>query len=261
VSVVGYPTPGKAKAREILGAFCAGARGQVLDTLPMSLLPGAAAFYGVTPATKAFWEQAKAEGRDWYYIDNAYFHEWRGTYYRATKNRLQHTGIGTSDGKRFAALDLEILPWRKPGKHVVVAPQSDEFMQVVAQWGTNLYGQTRWVDAAIAAMYQETQREVRVLTWNRDKTKWYSELPANLVDCWSLLTYSSASAISALLAGIPAICTADDCIAAPMVKPDFDDIEYPLRPEGREAWAGVVADNQWTLDEMRSGLAWRMLHA
>lgn len=260
MTVVGYPTPGKAKARDILNAFCGGARGQVVDTLPKTLLPGAAAFYGVTPATKALWEQAKAEGRDWYYIDNAYFHEWRGTYFRVARNRLQHTGIGTSNGKRFAALDLEILPWRKPGKHVVIAPQSDEFMHVCAEWKTPLPGHSRWIDWALAVMYG-SGRELRALEWNRDKTKWYSELPANLVDCWALVTYSSASAISAVLAGVPAFCTASDCIAAPVVRASLEEIEKPFRPEGREAWAGVVADNQWTLDEMRAGLTWRMLHA
>ena len=256
---VGYATPGKALAREILEAFCAGAGGKVVEGSVKELLPGPAAFYGVTPATAHLWRQAKAEGRDWYYIDNAYFHECRGKFYRATRNRLQHHGVGVSSGRRLAALDLEILPWRKSGKHVVIVPQSDEFMQVVAEWRTNIYGHTRWGDAAIAALRRYSERELRVLVWNRDKAKWYQELPPNFVDCWCLITYSSASAISALLAGVPAICTADDCIARPMVKADFDDIEYPLRPEGREQWAAVVADNQWTLDEMRSGLAWRML--
>jgi hypothetical protein len=229
----------------------------VADQIPKALLPGAAAFYGVTPATKHLWEQAKREGREWYYIDNAYFHEHRGVYFRATKNRLQHDGFGASDGKRFAALELEIMPWRKPGKHIVLAPQSDEFMQVVA--GRSAY--RSWTDEALEVLRRHTKRELRVLAWNRDKGKWYSELPANLVDCFALVTYSSASAISALLAGVPALVTADDCIAERMCRRACECIEQPLRPDNRRAWAEVVADQQWTLDEMRSGLAWQMLHA
>ena len=123
-NVVGYATPGKAKAREILEAFCGGAGGKVVDGSERKLLPGPAAFYGVTPATKHLLEQAKLEGRDWYYLDNAYFHECRGTYYRVTKDRLQHDGTGQSDGKRFESLNLEVLPWRKPGAHVCIAAQS-----------------------------------------------------------------------------------------------------------------------------------------
>ena len=71
MSVVGYPTPNKGKARALLNAFCGGAGGDVVTEIPKRLLPGAAAFYGVTEATVHLWKQAKAEGRDWYYIDNA----------------------------------------------------------------------------------------------------------------------------------------------------------------------------------------------
>lgn len=255
MTVVGYPTPGKAKARQILEAFCGGAGGRVVDELPRRLEDGAAAFFGVTPATKPLWEQAKREGRAWYYLDNAYFHEARGSYFRATKNRLQHDGRGLSDGQRFAALDLEILPWRKGGRHVVLAPQSDEFMQVCAAYAG------RWTDDALGALYGKTERELRVLAWNRDKTQWYADLAPNLVNCWCLVTYSSASAISALLAGVPAICTAEDCVVAPWCRADLRAIESPPRPEGREAIAAMVADQQWTLDEMRSGLAWAMVNA
>lgn len=254
MTVVGYPTPGKAKARTVLEAFCKGAGGHVVEVLPKTLLPGAAAFYGVTAQTKQLWEQARREGREWYYLDNAYFDKVRGTYFRATRNQLQHDGIGVSDGRRFAALGLDILPWRRDGKHVIVAPQSDEFMAVCAGY------RGRWVDDAIAALYP-SGREVRVLPWRRDKAAWYARLPGNLVECWCLVTYSSASAVSALLAGVPAIVTAEDCILAHACRRALTEIETPPMPQDRERLMAVIADQQWTLDEMREGLAWRMLNA
>ena len=255
MKVVGYPTPGKAKALTIMEAFCKGAGGKVVEGSRRLEPDGAAAFYGVTAATKPLWEQAKAEGRDWYYIDNAYFDPYRGTYFRATKNRLQHPGVGRSDGKRFAALDLEVRPWRKRGRHIVLAPQSDEFMAVCAGY------RGRWVDDAIGELYRCTERELRVLPWNRDKAMWYAGLPANLVDCWALVTYSSASAISALLAGVPAICTATDCIVAPICGAALGNVEMPPMPQDRMSSFWLIADQKWTLDEMRSGLAWGMLNA
>lgn len=256
MSVVGYPTPGKEKARWLLHAFCMGAAGSVAQSIPARLLPGAAAFYGVTPATKHLWDQARAEGRDVYYIDNAYFDSTRGEYFRVTRNRLQHTGLGYSDGKRFARLKIPISAWHRSGEHVLICPQSAEFMKVCADYPGD------WIADTVAELKRWTKRELRVRPWQRDKANWYRTLPADLENCWALVTYSSASAITALLAGIPAFCTAQDCISEPLAG------HYPLayignppRLEGREAWARILADHQWTAHEMEEGLCWRMLNA
>jgi hypothetical protein len=100
-----------------------------------------------------------------------------------------------------------------------------------------------------------------VRAWSGNKREWFRTLGDDLKDCHCLVSYSSSSSITALLAGVPAISTGDDAAARP-VTGRLADVENPPRPtaEERRAWAGVVADNQWTLDEMRSGLAWRMLH-
>lgn len=254
MSVVGYPTPGKEKARVILNAFCAGAGGKVVTEIPEKLLPGPAAFYGVTPSTRHLFEQAKKEGRDWYYLDNAYFDSCRQVYFRATKNRLQHNGEGISNGRRFYSLRLAIAPWRKRGEHVLVCPQSDEFMRVAAGYPTC------WWENYIGVLKNFTGREIRLRPWQRDKAEWYRTLPSDLDNCWAVVTFSSASAISAMLAGIPAFVTAEDCISAPVANLDIERIEVPEYSDHRQRWCEVVADNQWTLDEMRAGLAWKMLH-
>ena len=251
---VGYATPGKALARELLEAFCAGAGGKVVEGSVKELLPGPAAFYGVTPATAHLWRQAKAEGRDWYYIDNAYFDKWRGTFYRVTLNALQHHGCGRSDGKRFESLGVQVMPWRSGGEHICIAPQSDEFMQTCAGY------KGRWVDDVHAELQRHTRRDLLLLPWSRDKREWYRRLPAALAEAHALVTFSSASSISAILAGVPAVVTAHDCITRAIATQWLDEIESLERViDDRRLWAGVVADNQWTLDEMRSTLTWRML--
>ncbi len=262
MNVVGYATPGKAKAREILAAFCAGAGGQVVDGGVPRLVDGpvAAAFYGVTPATRHLWLQARTEGRPWFYIDNAYFDRCRGNYFRVTRDALQHHGARVhSNGTRLAYLIdhglVEVMPWRRGGDHICIAPQSDEFMLVCAEYPKG----RRWVDDIQTELLAATSRPLVVLPWTRDKAEWYRRLPAALAEAHALVTYSSASAISALLAGVPAFVTADDCIARPMSPDGVGTIETPRRAGDRTPWLQVVADNQWTLEEMRAGLCWRML--
>lgn len=263
MSVVGYPTPGKQKARLILDCFCAGAAsGIVVGDLPEKLLPGAAVFYGVTPATKSLWEQAKRERRDWYYIDNAYFDGCRTVWFRVTRNALQHHGTGYSDGRRLhdliynAGVVCEPKAWKQSGNHIILAPQSDEFMQVCAGYNGS------WINDTLADLRRFTTRTIVARNWMRDKALWYRTLYQDLRQAWAVVTYSSASAITSMIEGVPAFVTATDCIAHCIAFTDLRRIEQRPPPEDdRRLWMAVVADNQWTLEEMREGLAWHHLTA
>jgi hypothetical protein len=75
-----------------------------------------------------------------------------------------------------------------------------------------------------------------------------------------LVTWSSAAANEALLAGVP-VFVAGDCAASKMGLSDFTKIESPIYPPGRAAWAAALAGQQWSLEEFRSGVAWRTLQA
>lgn len=250
--VVGYPTPGKEKAHVLLQAFLPAGIGRVASRIPDRLDAGGAAFYGVTPATKHLWQQARAEGRDWYYIDNAYFDPCRELYFRVTRNALQRDGAAPSDGARLTALGLTFKPWRAAGKHILVCPQSDEFMKTVARHPGE------WLDETVRELRTLTGREVRVRAWNRNKKAWYASLPDDLKGCHAVVTYSSASAISAMMAGVPAICTGADCVAGPATVRDLSRIESPVMSEGdRLKIMRAAADGQWTVKEMRAGVAWR----
>jgi hypothetical protein len=257
-TVVGYPTPGKAKAKMLLDAFCSGVPGaSVARNTPASLPPGVApAFYGVVPETVHLWEQAKREGRDWYYIDNAYFDPCRERYFRITKNRLQHSGeMDETDGKRWASLNLDLAPWREPGEHVVVCPASDQFMRLAAGYVGH------WPTDIVAQLKLNTKRPLRFRPWDANKGRAFKSLPADLDGAHCLVTYTSAAAITALRYGVPVLVTAEDCISRPMAQTNVEKIEQLHYPEYRERWAMVVADNQWTVEEMAQGLPWAHMQA
>lgn len=244
-----YPQDGKKKSLDVCAAFAEGCRGQIVTDGKWR--GGASMFYGIDSANEGAWRAAQRSGEDWYYADNAYFDAFRGIYFRVAKNRLQHDGRGTSDGRRFAMLGLDVRPWRNGSAgHVLVCPQSEHFMRVAAGYAGD------WTTDVVEQLRERTGREIRVRQWNRDKKRLAQELPAAMAGAWALVTYSSGSAISAILAGIPAISTTE-CVARRMCG-DLSTIEEPQRPE-RESWLNVVADNQWTLEEFRQGLAWKAL--
>lgn len=243
-----YPQDGKQKSYDICSAFAVGCGGRVVND--GKYRGGPAMFYGIDTANEQVWRDVRASGADWYYADNAFFDQCRGTYFRVGRNQLQHSGFGKSDGSRFRSLGIKLEPWRTDGGHILVCPQSDHFMRVVA-------GYPDWLPRTLEQLARLTKRTIRVRNWNRDKKKLAQELPDALRGAWALVTYSSGAAISAIIAGVPAISTAE-CIARRMCGTLSETLEDPHMPE-RQKWANVVADNQWTLEEMRSGETWRVL--
>lgn len=244
--VTAYPVAGKKKSFDLCLAFVRGCGGQIAG----SLRPGPAAFYGVNHSNDAVWRAVLADGRDRFMIDNSHFDALRQRSFRITKNRMQHAGIGLSDGKRFKAIGVEIRPWRKAGNHIVVCPQSDSFMALMGYQGD-------WTASIVKRLAQHTDREIRVRQWSRNKTKHALSLQADLVDAHAVVVWSSAAAVTAAIAGIPIVVESEDCAAKPM-SGTVEQIENLPTPD-RENWLGVLADNEWPIDEITNGTAWSHL--
>lgn len=251
VKVYCYPQDGKRKSQAICEAFAIGCGGELVTDGVWR--PGHSMFYGISESNEGVWNECRAHPEfDWFYSDNAYFDSYRGRMFRVARNRLQHNGVGVSDGARFRALGLKFKPWRKDGRHILLTPQSDHFMRVAVGYDGN------WETDTVAALRKVTERPIVVREWSRDKVSLARGLPAMLADCWAVVTYSSGSAITALLQGVPVVCTAADCVTWPM-SGDLATIDAVYTPSRREEWAAVVADNQWSLQEFQNGTTWRAL--
>lgn len=217
------------------------------------LKPGAVMFYGVVDETRKVFEQARAEGRDWYYADNSYFDRGRQGYFRVTKNAFQLTELATPDYGRLDSLGVKIKVWRSEGDYVLLCEQSQAFMRLCGYEGD-------WVDDAIKIVRGVTEREIRVRHWDRDKAKMMKTLREDLAKAWAVVTHMSASANEALICGVPVFLTGE-CAATPMRCGELSDIDSPKYSKGRSAWAAGLAANQWTVEEIRNGKCWRDLNA
>lgn len=242
-----YAIPHKAKSQRICRAFAEGCGGTVVDD--DKLRPGIAFFYGVMEGNQRAWEACQQEGMPYLFSDNSYFDQSREQYFRITRNALQHSGLGETDGERFAALDIPIRPWTT-GEHIVICPQSEHFM-------TTHTAERNWTIRIVEALRKINKRPIRVRPWDRNKTVQSQSLQGDLANAHALITWTSAAAITAVMQGVPAACMGE-CAASPMTGDRLEDVEnLPMR--SRERWAGVLADNQWSLAEMRNGVAWEAL--
>jgi len=239
-----YPVPGKEKSKLICNAFAAGAPRHATG----------AVFFGTEGVMQAF--QRAKQGTFWY-IDNAYTDPQRQLYFRVAKNALQVDPTGkTSTGERFAKLGITVKDWRhKPDGKIIVIPQSDDFMK------STLGRKGDWLRETVEKLNAWGYGpRIRVRPWQRNKAQAYVELHKDLDDAALVVTWSSASAITALYEGIPAISEsgAAHALTGPLTQ---EQVAQPLMPslEDRTRFLQILADNQFTLEEFKNGVAWRWL--
>ena len=241
-----YPVPGKEKSKLICNAFAAGAPRHATG----------AVFFGTEGVMQAF---RRAQQGTFWYVDNSYFDPHRGIYFRVTKNALQVDPTGKiSTGERFAKLGITVKDWRhKPDGKILVIPQSDDFMK------STLGRKGDWLRETVEKLNAWGYGpRIRVRPWQRDKATAYVELHRDLDDAALVVTWSSASAITALYEGIPAISEsgAAHALTGPLTS---ERVAQPLMPslEDRTRFLQILADNQFTLEEFKNGVAWRWLES
>lgn len=223
-------------------AFAAGSGGGTQDGGPLQ--PGPAAMFG----SAKIWgmlQQAVVSGRDWYYGDHAYFR--RFEFYRCTRGAFQHAGEGNAGPARFRRLGVEIEPWRRRGRHVLICPPDHGFAALMG------FDAGCWLEDVTRAIKLNTDRRI-VVRGRLAPHK--TALESDLRGCFALVTFMSNAAVEALLAGVPVVCTGP-CAARSMGISDPAKIEGVIRPGGRRQWAYNLAANQWTLEEMAAGMLWR----
>jgi hypothetical protein len=240
MGLTAHPVAGKQKSADICWAF--------LDGCPDKRAVGAV-FYGVNHTNLDAWRKVQAAGLPFYYIDNSFFDAVRGQQFRIAKNAVQmRVGDQQTDGKRFAALGLVPREWQDvgPGAHWVVCPQSEAFMRDI------IGVKHDWLRYYYAL---GTARPLRIRAWDRDKTRASGTLQDDLEGAWGLVTHSSAAAVEALLHGVCPIVSKHSAVHGLAYR-------AALSAEGDDRLRafGVLADNQWTLDEIREGKAWQWLN-
>jgi hypothetical protein len=204
--------------------------------------------WGVLRQSDRILAQAKAQQLYFFYIDHAYFNRGHGRSYRITRNGYEAGAVRACPPDRIADLDVELLPWRKSGREIIVCPPTEYFMQA--------HGCPDWLDTTLANLRRVTDRPI-VIRLKPQPGEEVVPLPKALDTAHALVTHSSNVAIEAACLGTP-VFVAPASAAAPVGLTDVSRIESPVYPD-REPWLAHLAYNQFSFDEISDGRAWRML--
>ena len=199
--------------------------------------------WGLIRGSHEIMRQTREHGFDYFQVDNAYFG--RNIYFRVTLNKFQLAQMPANIvNDRYKIIlgqfGKTIMPWKKERNGPIVICPSSEFL--FRLYGTSLQA---WVESVSAEIKKHTDRPIFVR---------YKELmPKDDIDeaiegAWCVVTHVSAAALDALRLGVPVITTGE-CAASPLATP-LDEIENPRLPEGREALFSLLANGQFTPEEM-----------
>lgn len=186
--------------------------------------------------------------QDWFYGDKAYFG--RGKYYRVTKNAYMHDAQGEATSARFKRLSIKVQKWQT-GSRILICPQSNDFH--LRQGIT----QEQWVEQVKKTLLMYTDRSIIIHTKSFGDAETMFKM--RLKNVWATIVHSSMAGVQSVMHGVPCFATDKASTASSFGSTDLSMIETPIKPDNREMMAWVLADNQFTLEELSSGMAWEKL--
>ncbi len=210
--------------------------------------PGVPVVWGVLRGSDDVIAHARAAGQYFFYVDHAYFERGHGRNYRVTRNGYEAGPIRRCPTDRIDALGIEMQPWGKGGREIIVCPPTEYFMKA--------HDCADWLEVTLATLKQTTDRPVIVRT-KPQPGEASVPLPQALETAHALVAHSSNVAVEAVLLGTP-VFVAPSSAAAPVGLTNLAQIEHPVRPN-RDRWLAHLAYSQFSLAEMRDGSAWKML--
>jgi hypothetical protein len=206
---------------------------------------GDSIIWGLIRGAHEIMMQTRKAKNDFFQIDNAYFG--RNIYFRVTLNALQLNYLPKSviDNRYkdiLKKLGKQIKPWKKERNGpIVICPSSNFLYQYM---GTTLED---WIKSVIIETRKNTARPI-IIRYKELMPK--DNIDDEIKDAWLVVTHVSAAALDALRLGIPVITTAP-CAASSLTS-SFINIESPNQGEGRDELFSLLANGQFTQDEMKN---------
>ena len=186
--------------------------------------------------------------------------------------------------------ELEVLPWRKQGEHILIPLQKNN--DSVVQTMMDRYGSMRnWLNRTIQDIRKYSDRPILIrpsaktnpLSWadaerlpnvsisttykdnpSTDGTKFTKNIEGGpgllteLADAWAVVGYNTSTLFERITDGIPTVSLDPDALTVPC-SIELEDIEDPPMNIDREQWLYDMAYISWSMDEMQRGVAWEHL--
>lgn len=210
---------------------------------------------------------------EWWYVDIGYmtgdivrYPEPRiinkdNTYFRMVKNGFHTTEFKYDDDTRYNQLiekgiKCKFEGWKEKGDFILLCPSSETVTRYITGMTMN-----EWTQSAIDQIRKVTDMEIKVRLKPRPNNQfWNTDIRDNFKNCHVTVTCMSLAAIDSVIAGVPNISYGINA-GHHIGKNSLKNIKSPKKPDDKEVnkWLSVLANNQFTLDEIGNGTAYNVL--
>jgi len=186
-------------------------------------------------------------------------------------NRDAYFGPSGNSSDRVRLLGLQVKPWRKEGKHILLCGQHDKSLQWkdmprMSQWVTDIVTEIRKysdrmilfrphprcrLDSIEAYLPNVLRQEPVQLSGT------YDDFDMSFENAWATISWSSNPGIHSVINGVPAY-TGPSSLAYDVSMQDLSTIEDPILPD-REQWLNDYAWTEFTVEEIEQGLPLKRL--
>lgn len=226
-------------------------RGDVvaIAALPAEITP----IVGCSPEMRQIIAGWRQTGRRFVYWDRGYarrvFATWLprgddGGFYRWHLGRYQLGEVRNLPADRWSVLNVEVKPWQKSGRHIVIAAPTRTY--------SKFHATESWIADTIDALARVTDRQLVI----RDKESKRS-LQSDLDGAHVLVSHGSIAAVESVILGCP-VFVHPDSAAALVGQTDLKKIDTPVYPN-RQPWLNALAYSQFNERELVDGTLWRHL--
>ena len=221
----------------------------LLKRLPKDIIP----IVGCTPQLRGMIGEWRQRGRTFIYWDRGYcrrvFATWlprgeNGGYYRWHLNAFQLRQVRDLPDDRWKRMETPVLPWRREGKHVVIANPTATYAA--------FHGLKNWTQETLDILSRSTKRQIVI----RDKET-RRPLQDDLRGAHALVAHGSIAAVEAVICGCP-VFVHPDSAAALVGSTDLNMIEKPRYPD-RMRWLNSLAYSQFNETELVDGTLWQLI--
>jgi len=213
-------------------------------------------------------------GDEWWFIDTGYLssqitrypepmiNDYDKTYFRIIKGGIHTNKFSATTPDRRNKLikqgiDAEFKGWKDNGEHILLCPSSP----MVCYYINNLT-QEDWLKQVGEEIRKHTDRPIKMRNKPRPSNEfWGTDIKDDLKNAWCVVTNMSLSAIDGVLNMTPAF-THQKHVAS-LITGQHELVERPYKPEREkvEEWLNMVANHQFTIQEIEDGLAFDILKA
>ena len=259
----------KPRTQRYVDAFVKGSgRGKIYQFRDLKVLPEEElTMYGILAGSGEIYKWCQKENKNFYFMDHGYFTNAHDSphWLRITKNKHCQNILQDRPTDRYEKyFKKQLEPWNK-GSKILVLPPTNAI--------SNFFGVEDWLDTTLQTLKQHTDRQIDIREKPYNPTIEIDHVGATVkVDrptvhkgtidwkqYFATVTYNSNTMIASLENGVPVFCDPLNCAAAPISETDFSKIETPKYGD-RIALFSSLAYNNWSLNEMANGTAWRMLN-